>query len=132
MQRPMPVFGRLFSWIELRLAEELPVARMAAEAGMSVRTFYRRFREVAGRSPTVYVLERRLQRAADLLRHEPELGVAEVAARCGFADPNYFSRQFRARMGCAPRDAANGGLLFSGWVKRNRHPARLKGCRREK
>jgi AraC-like DNA-binding protein len=30
--------------------------------------------------------------------------VTEAALAAGFADGNYFARQFRARMGCTPRE----------------------------
>jgi AraC-like DNA-binding protein len=42
--------------------------------------------------------------AAALLDETPAWSVAEVAARSGFADSNYFSRQFRRRFGVAPRE----------------------------
>lgn len=99
--------GRLLSWIEVRLHERLPVARLASEAKMSVRTFHRRFLADTGTSPTGYVLGRRLESAADSLRHSASASIGEVAARCGFDDPNYFTRAFRRRFGKSPRQWAH-------------------------
>jgi len=96
--------GRLLGWIEMHLAEPLTIARLADESGMSVRSFHRHFREGVGETPTAYVLRQRIRRAAEILRAEPVAGLVGVASRCGFDDPNYFSRVFRARMGCAPRE----------------------------
>lgn len=100
--------GRLLGWIEMHLAEPLPIAVLAREAGLSVRSFHRHFREGVGETPTHYVLRQRIRRACEILRGEPGAGLVDVASRCGFDDPNYFSRVFRARVGCAPRDYAGG------------------------
>jgi AraC-like DNA-binding protein len=99
---------------------------------MSVRTFHRKFAAAAGKSPTAYVLERRLQRAAEWLRQEPEVSVAEVALRCGFADPNYFSRAFRAHLGCTPREAAGRKPSLSSGVGRTRRGAGRPASRAER
>ena len=42
------------------------------------------------------------------LLREGNLNVSEVAVRTGFADPNYFSRAFKARFGITPKN-----LLYS-------------------
>jgi transcriptional regulator GlxA family with amidase domain len=46
----------------------------------------------------------RLERAQDLLSDAnlSRLEIAEVADRCGFADPSHFARRFRQRFGQAP------------------------------
>jgi AraC family L-rhamnose operon transcriptional activator RhaR len=101
--KPRDGLSRLLSWIEIHLAEELPVPQLAQEAGLTERTFRRRFVELTGTSPTEYLLRRRLERAKILLKVRPRLPVADVAARCGFDDPNYFSRRMRERLGASPR-----------------------------
>jgi AraC-like DNA-binding protein/mannose-6-phosphate isomerase-like protein (cupin superfamily) len=126
---PPSALARLFTWIEMHLAEDLPVPRLAAQAGMSVRTFHRKFAAAAGKSPTAYVLERRLDRAAEWLRQEPELSVAEVALRCGFGDPNYFSRAFRAHLGRTPREAAGQKPGVSPGAGRTRRGSGRRGSR---
>lgn len=49
-----------------------------------------------------YVLNERIQRARHLLKN-PGLNLADIAAACGFSDPNYFSRCYRKITGRAPR-----------------------------
>ncbi len=94
--------GRLLSWIEIHLAEDLSLPSLVAESGLSERTFRRRFAELTGQTPSEYVLDRRLERAKGLLKTRPRPSVAEIAARCGFDDPNYFSRRWRDRLGVSP------------------------------
>jgi AraC-like DNA-binding protein len=43
-----------------------------------------------------------MDKAEELLRHEPGVTVKEVAARLGFVDDFYFSRAFRQRKGLPP------------------------------
>lgn len=97
--------GRVLNWLEKNLGDPgLRVEDLARVAGMSPRNFHRVFREAMGGSPADYVLRRRLQRAAELLRQPaPRLRIGEVAAGCGFGDSNYFTRMFRREFGMCPR-----------------------------
>jgi AraC-like DNA-binding protein len=58
------------------------------------------FSRVGGEPFGAYLTRLRLERATELLRGE--MPVAEVARRCGFADPGYFIKVFRARFGASP------------------------------
>lgn len=89
--------------IEERHAEPVELALLAKTAGMSLSTFKRAFKTVTGTSPIDYLLQVRLARACHLLR-DAEATVTEAALAAGFGDGNYFARQFRARMGCTPRE----------------------------
>lgn len=63
----------------------------ARDAGMSERTFSRRFREDVGMSPGAWRLRARLLSAVPMLRHQ---NVSEVAGRLGYATPAAFSYAF--------------------------------------
>lgn len=78
------------------------VARLARRVGLSESRFAHLFTEQTGRSPMSTVREARLLKAAQLLR-VTDLGVAQVAAECGFESPFHFSRLFRRRHGFSPR-----------------------------
>jgi AraC-like DNA-binding protein len=74
--------------------------------------------EETGKSFTHHVLERRLEKAAALLR-DPQLRrrkIADIAAEAGFADLSYFNRAVRRRFGATPsdiRDSANSALVIA-------------------
>lgn len=78
------------------------LAPLAAAAGCSVTTYIKRFRKAVGVSPWQYILARRLDRARELLCAN-DAAVAHVAEQSGFADPDYFSRFFKKKIGCTPR-----------------------------
>jgi transcriptional regulator GlxA family with amidase domain len=85
-----------------RLAEPLGLGRLAAEAGLSERTFTRRFRRATGLSPLQYQMRLRIGEARSLLQHS-NLGISDIAWRCGWQSASLFSRQFRQRVGLSPR-----------------------------
>lgn len=89
--------------IEEKHAEAVELNVLAKMAGMSLSTFKRSFKAVTGTSPIDYLLHVRLARACHLLR-DADTSVTEAALAAGFGDGNYFARQFRARMGCTPRE----------------------------
>ncbi len=94
--------GEVLSRLERDCRRPWQLPELARLAGLSVNHFLRLFKAATGSSPMAYLNRLRLRRAAALLaqEHGP---VAEVAARCGFADSNYFTKQFRQCYGVSPR-----------------------------
>ena len=83
----------------------MSAAAVAASLGITTR-YVHLLLEDTGQSFTHHVLERRLDRAAMLLR-DPLWGhrkVADIAAEAGFTDLSYFNRSFRRRFGGTPSD----------------------------
>jgi AraC-like DNA-binding protein len=82
---------------------DMPVRARAEGLGLSVRQLREIVQRAAGCTPTEFVQRVRINRSKTLLA-ESDVPVTEVAGRVGFADPAYFSRQFRERVGVAPRE----------------------------
>ena len=62
------------------------------------------FRRRVGQTPTQYLCRLRMAQAARLIEiYRGTLPVAELAHRCGYDDPAYFSRRFKSAFGCAPQ-----------------------------
>lgn len=87
--------------IRARLDEDWPLARMAAEAGMSTRTLARRMEEATGDTPKAWLKRARVARASDLLERS-ELSLDDVAFASGFGSIESFRRDFRRASGLAP------------------------------
>ena len=92
---------RLQDYIETRLHERLTLDEMAAEAGMGAWTFSRRFRQTFGQAPHAYVIDRRIDRAKQLIE-QGSLPVKAVASACGFADQAHLTRAMQQRLGVTP------------------------------
>ena len=88
-------------WALERLAEPLDVAGMSAHAGVSPRTFARRFREETGTTPLQWLLSQRVLEARRLLE-ESDLPVEAVAWRCGFGTAASLRDHFRRATATTP------------------------------
>jgi AraC family transcriptional regulator len=92
---------RVLRHVEDHLAGPVTVADLAGLAAVSPFHFSRQFRAATGTSPHRYVLQRRVARARELLTGT-DLPVAQVAARCGFADQSHLTRHARRLLGAPP------------------------------
>src|SRR5690348_10117459 len=79
---------------DARYADPIGVDDMAAAAGLSRAHFSREFRRAFGESPHVYLLTRRLERAAALLR-TTDNSVAEICMSVGLTSVGSFTTSFR-------------------------------------
>ena len=84
-----------------RYAEPLTVADLAAEAHLSPAHFSREFKRTFGESPYSYLLTRRLERAATLLR-STDWTVADICMRVGLTSVGSFTTSFTAAYGMSP------------------------------
>src|SRR5262249_4361677 len=66
---------------------------LAKRAGMSLRTFDRRFRKATGDVPTTYIQKLRVEKAKRLLEHCNDT-VEEIAHKVGYEDSRAFRRLF--------------------------------------
>jgi transcriptional regulator GlxA family with amidase domain len=81
--------------------EDWPVPRLARVSGASEAHFARSFRQAFGLPPHRYLLTRRIERAAALLR-DTDLAVTEIAFRTGWNSLGTFGRTFRDVTGESP------------------------------
>jgi transcriptional regulator GlxA family with amidase domain len=86
---------------DARYFEPLGVEDMAAAAGLSKAHFSREFRRAFGESPHAYLLTRRLERAAALLR-TTDRSVADICLSVGFQSIGSFTTSFTRTFGRAP------------------------------
>jgi len=93
---------QVLAFIEDQLAEDLSLGQIAAAAGLSVSRLKTVFRTSTGLPVHQYIIQRRLERAKDLLRKD-HLSMADVAAAAGFAHQSHMARHMRRAMGLAPR-----------------------------
>jgi AraC-like DNA-binding protein len=86
---------------DARYAEPLAVDDMARAAGLSRAHFSREFRRAFGESPHVYLLTRRLERAASMLR-TTDRSVADICVAVGLDSVGSFTTSFSRMFGRTP------------------------------
>jgi len=86
---------------DARYAEQIGVEDMAEAAGLSKAHFSREFRRTFGESPYVYLMTRRLERAAALLR-STDYSVAEICLEVGLQGVGSFTTSFKRMYGKTP------------------------------
>jgi AraC family transcriptional regulator len=92
---------RVLDYIDARLTAELGLFELAAIAGLSTHHFVEAFKISVGKPPHQYVMERRVQRALELLRHR-EGTIAEIAEAAGFSSQSHLTANFRRATGLTP------------------------------
>jgi AraC-like DNA-binding protein len=86
---------------DARYAEPLDVDELARAAGLSRAHFSREFRRAFGEPPHVYLLTRRLERAAALLR-TTDRSVAAICFAVGLRSVGSFTTSFNRMHGMSP------------------------------
>ncbi len=92
----------VIDYIGDNIEKDLTLAEMAGVAHMSPYHFSRLFKESTGLTPHQYVIERRVQRAKELLCGSA-LPIAQIAFLCGFANQSHLNRHFKRLLGANPK-----------------------------
>ena len=89
--------------IDNNVSENYPIESLAAKAMTSPRNFTRIFKSITGKSSSIYIKEKRIEKACVLLT-ATDMTITQIALLVGFDDPNYFSYSFRVLKGTSPRE----------------------------
>lgn len=95
-------------FMDLYYLKNPEIKQVAIESSMSEFHFYRCFKQVTGRTPYQYMLEKRLAHGRELLNEKTML-VSEIATQCGFPDVFTFSKAFKRKYGLSPTKVGEKG-----------------------
>ncbi|MDX2205977.1 MAG: AraC family transcriptional regulator [Hyphomicrobiaceae bacterium] len=101
MALPPARLTRVKDFIEANLDRDLGLADIAAAAELSPFHFARAFKHQTGVPPHHYLMERRVDRARQLLAAS-QVSLAEIALACGFAGQSHFTTAFKRHTGVTP------------------------------
>ena len=110
---PVPV-RRAREYLFANLADNVPLAHLAAIAGIGTFRLLRAFRKVHGVPPHRYQLAMRIERAKRLIQDQAG-PLAAIAFETGFADQSHLTRNFKRWAGVTP-------LAYARAVARSRAP----------
>jgi AraC family transcriptional regulator len=98
---PLTRLKKVLEFIDANLDKNLSLSALANTANMNLYYFAVLFRKSMRVSPHQYFLNRRVDRAKQLL-HDRKLSVLDVGLQVGFDHANNFARTFRRRTGKSP------------------------------
>jgi len=91
--------------VEQHLSDtDFNVEALASAMCMSRTNLHRHMKAQTGLSPTDFIRDIRLKKAAQIFAAQPDVTITDVAARVGFATPKYLTKCFRNKFGMSPRE----------------------------
>lgn len=81
-------------YLQEHLAEDVDLKQLARESHLHPTYFHKLFTAAFGRTPAEYLMWHRVMVAREYLRDD-DCSISEIAAKCGFSSPSYFSQVFR-------------------------------------
>ena len=108
--------NRICEYIDSHLQDNMALGVLAEMAQLSVHHFARAFRQSVGVAPHTYIVQRRIERARQLLR-DSDLPLSEIALATGFTDQSHLARHFRRITGLSPSLARRDKHRYLGWPR---------------
>ncbi|MGN1281389.1 MAG: helix-turn-helix domain-containing protein [Succinivibrio sp.] len=94
----------VFKYILEHYGEEISLEGMASSINLSEKYFCKFFKEMTGFRPMEFLNRFRIEAAAIELRTDLTESINDIAQRCGFKDPCYFTKLFKRIIGLSPRE----------------------------
>jgi len=93
--------NKVSEYVSAHMGEDITLDKMAAVANLSRRHFARCFTLEIGQTPYRWLLERRLDRAKDLLTSTDDT-LSDISVACGFSSQSHLTTLLRKRTGLTP------------------------------
>ena len=95
---------RVVAYMEDNLGNsDITIDDIAQAVAVSRTSLHRKMKQMMGTSPMEFLREARIRKAAKILT-TTDRNVSEIAYQCGFSDPKYFSKCFKATFGQTPTE----------------------------
>ena len=95
------------------MCEEIKLNDLANIAGLSPNYFSHLFKKNNGISLWDYITAKRIEKAINILRHNRELTILEIALECGFNNTTNFNKAFKKQKCLTPSEfRKNPALLY--------------------
>ncbi|MCR4924340.1 MAG: response regulator [Lachnospiraceae bacterium] len=95
------------SYINENFASDISLDDVSRVVNISPYYFSKIFKEESGFNFIEYLTNIRIEKAKELLK-ESDYSMKEICSKCGYTDPNYFSRSFKKNVGVTPTEYKEG------------------------
>ena len=91
----------LFSYLNVHFMEKITLEEVCEKFSISRRTLYRRWEKCFDHAPAVFLLNKRVN-YADQLLESSDLNIQEIARKSGYPNPRCFSQCYCRKFGISP------------------------------
>ena len=103
-QQDEAFMNRVVRYVEEHISDADANSDGRADAAATSRSvLFRKMKNIVGLTPADFLREARIKRACQLLK-TTQKPISDVAYSCGFSDPKYFSKYFKASTGSSPTE----------------------------
>lgn len=95
--------GEAISYIKTHFQESIQLTDVADAVYLSPTYFSKLFRKYTEKTFSEYLTQFRVERAREYLKN-PRYSIEQVAQMCGYHDPKYFAKVFKAETGMTPNE----------------------------
>jgi AraC family transcriptional regulator len=103
---------RVVEYVDASMSSKMTSRDLAAVAGLSRMHFASQFRVATGLRPHEFLLQRRIRRAAELMK-DSTMPIMEIALTVGFQTQAHFTTVFKRFTGCTPRSWRVGNHMLA-------------------
>jgi len=101
--RDMEIIKQTSQYIKSNYDKQLSVSQLCSEFGISPSKLQEGLKDMHGRTVADYVREIRILKAEELIKGT-DLNISEVVYSIGFSSRSYFSKIFKEKFNCSPKD----------------------------
>lgn len=94
-------FKYAINFISENCTEKINFRQLASNLNISYDHFHHKFKDITGHSPQSYLINKRLEETAKILKYSP-LNCTEIAYNYGFSNSAQFSMLFKRKYGVSP------------------------------
>lgn len=105
---PEQVAEEIMQYLQHHYNEEINLNQIASQLHYSSSYLTKIFYQQYDTSPNKYIINLRMQKAQQLLTHNPELSVRQIGETVGYPEQGYFSRIFKKYTGVSPLEYRSG------------------------
>ena len=101
---PREIADLLHNYMSEHYSEDIKISQIADSMNYSCSYLTKVFCNEYDLSPSKFLTSIRIQKAQQMLRHNPDLTVRQIGEAVGYAEQGYFSRIFKKHTGQSPLD----------------------------
>lgn len=103
------LINKIENYIKTHIDQKIDIESMAIEIGYSSAYINRVFKQHFGLTPHAFIVDKRIQKAKELIFTNPKLSLTDIAYEAGFYDQSHFIKKFKKAYSLSPNSYKTSG-----------------------